>query len=84
MFHAVLLQPYVENDTYGTNFPRPPPKILEGEEVVYEVESILKHRHRGRGYQYLMKWKGYLITEATWEAEMAFSNDRNMLTTYKD
>ena len=83
VFHAILLWPYVENDTHRANFPRPPPELLEGEEV-YEVESILKHRCGGRGYQYLIKWKGYLITKATWEAEMAFSNDGNMLTTYKD
>ena len=83
VFHAVLFRPYVENDVHGANFPQPPPQLLEGEEV-YEVESILKHRHRGRGYQYLIKWKGYPVTEATWEAEAAFSDDRNTLVTYKD
>ena len=83
IFHAVLLQPYVENDTHGANFPRPPPELLEGEEV-YEAESILKHRQRGRGYQYLIKWKRYPITNATWEAKTAFSNDGNMLTEYKN
>ena len=43
VFHAVLLQPYIENKTHGVNFPQPPPELLEGEEV-YEVESIIKHR----------------------------------------
>ena len=43
VFHAVLLRPYVENEIHGANFPRPPPDLLEGEEV-YEVETILKHR----------------------------------------
>ena len=83
VFHAILLRPYIENDTHGANFPWPPPELLEGEEV-YEVESILKHRRQGCGYQYLWKWKGYLITEATWESELAFSNDGNMLAEYKD
>ena len=83
IFHAVLLRPYIENKIHGANFPQPPPELLEGEEV-YEVESILKHRWRGRRYQYLIKWKEYLITDVTWEAEMAFSNDGNMLTTYKN
>jgi Chromo (CHRromatin Organisation MOdifier) domain len=41
-----------------------PQALLEGEEV-YEVETILKHQRRGRGYQYYVKWKGYPITEAT-------------------
>ena len=83
VFHAVLLCPYIENEVHGANFPRPPPDLLEGEEV-YEVESILKHRRQGRGYQYCLKWKGYPITDATWESESTFSNDGDMLTTYKN
>ena len=83
VFHAVLLQPYIENKTHGANFPQPSPELLEGEEV-YEVESIRKHRRRGRGYQYLLKWKGYPLTDATWESELAFSDDGDMLAAYKD
>ena len=83
VFHAVLLRPYFENEVHGANFPRPPPELLEREEV-YEVKSILKHRCRGRGYQYLIKCKGYPITDATWEAKTAFSNDGNLLAIYKD
>ena len=83
VFHAILLQPYIENETHGANFPRPPPELLGGEEV-YEVESIIKHRRQGQEYQYLLKWKGYPITDATWESESAFSDDSNMLATYKD
>ena len=83
VFHAVLLRPYIENEIHGANFPQPPPELLEGEEV-YEVESIVKHRRRGWGYQYLLKWKGYPLTDATWESESAFSDDGNMLAAYKD
>jgi Chromo (CHRromatin Organisation MOdifier) domain len=66
VFYAALLQPYRENEVYGENYIRPPPDIEEGEEV-YEVEQILKHKKRGRGYEYLIKWVSYLITEALWE-----------------
>jgi transposase InsO family protein len=82
VFHAILLRPYIENETHGGNFPRPIPELIEGEEV-YEVDSIIKHRRRGRGYQYYIKWKGYPITEATWENETAFSDDGDMLEQYK-
>ena len=82
VFHAVLLRPYIENKTHGGNFPRPIPELIEGEEV-YEVDSIIKHRQRGQGYQYYIEWKGYPITEATWENETAFSNDGDMLEQYK-
>ena len=54
IFHAVLLRPYIENKIHAANFPQPPPELLEGEEV-YKVESILKHRWRGKRYQYLIK-----------------------------
>jgi Chromo (CHRromatin Organisation MOdifier) domain len=83
LFITTLLQPYIENEVYGNNYPRPLPKLLEGEEV-YEVEMILKHWRRGRGYQYYVKWKGYPITKATWESESAFSNDDDMIQLYKD
>ena len=82
VFHAVLLRPYIENETHGNNFLKPPPELLQGEEV-YEVETILKHWKRGRGYQYHIKWKGYPISEATWESEAAFSSDGNMVQEYK-
>ena len=49
MFYVTLLQPYIENKVYGNNYPRPLPELLEGEEV-YEVETILKHQQRGKGY----------------------------------
>ena len=58
VLHATLLHPYKENEVYGENYPRPLPDIENGEEV-YEVEQVLKHRRRGRGYEYLVKWAGY-------------------------
>jgi Chromo (CHRromatin Organisation MOdifier) domain len=82
VFHAMLLKPYVETKVHGENFSRPIPDILDGEEV-YNVETILKHRRRGRSYQYLIKWEGYPISEASWEPEKAFSNDGNLLAIYK-
>jgi Integrase zinc binding domain/Chromo (CHRromatin Organisation MOdifier) domain len=82
VFHAVLLKPYIETEVHGENFSRPIPDILNGEEV-YNVETILKHRKRGWSYQYLIKWEGYPISEASWEPETAFSDDGNLLSTYK-
>ena len=83
VFHASLLRQYKETEVYGANYPRPPPEIEEGEEI-YEVESILKHRRRGRGYQYFVKWAGYPISEASWEPEHVFSEDGDLLKRYKE
>ena len=82
-FHAVLLQPYTETKAHGNNYPQPLPDLLEGEEV-YTVKQILKHQHRGRGYQYNILWEGYPITEASWESETAFSTDGDTLSSYKE
>ena len=45
MFHATLLQQYKETEVYGANFSKPPPELIEGEEV-YEVENIRKEDER--------------------------------------
>jgi transposase InsO family protein len=82
VFHATLLRLYKENETYGTNFPQPPPVLQDGEEL-YEIETILNHRKRGRTYQYLVKWDGYPISEASWEPEDVFSADGDTLARYK-
>ena len=81
VFHAILLKPYQENKVYRENFTMPPLELVDGEEV-YQVEMILKHRRRGQGYQYLIKWEGYPITEASWEPESAFSDDGDLLEAY--
>ena len=72
----------MENEVYGENYTLPPPEIKDGEEV-YMVKTILRHRKQGQGYQYLVKWTGYLITEATWEPEASFSDDGDTLVVYK-
>ena len=82
VFHATLLKPYTETKTHGENYTRPPPDLLEDQEV-YEVETIVKHWRRGKGYQYFIKWKGYPIKEAMWELETNISKDGDMLTRYK-
>ena len=82
VFHATLLRSYKENTVYGQNFNKPPPELAEGEEV-YEIETILNHRKRGRGYQYYVKWRGYPISDASWEPEYLFSDDGETLQQYK-
>ena len=82
VFHAALLRSYKENTVYGENYTKPFPELVDGEEV-YDVETILNHRRRGRGYQYFVKWRGYPISDASWEPERSFSEDGDILTQYK-
>ena len=45
---------------------RPVPELVENHEE-YEVETILnKHKLRSRDTEYLVKWRGYHLEEATW------------------
>jgi len=64
IFHASLLSPYRETETHGPNFMKPPSDLIEGEEE-YEVEAITNHKKWGRGYRYLIKWKGYPLSDNT-------------------
>jgi hypothetical protein len=77
VFHVDLLTPYRETEFHGTNYDRPPPDLISGEEE-YEVEQIVASRHfeRGRKLQYLVKWKGYPDAENQWVAkEDVFAED---------
>jgi hypothetical protein len=53
---------------------RPNPVLIEGEVEYYEVESILGKRKTRLGRskrfvtEYLVKWHGYDVTEATWQS----------------
>lgn len=49
----------------------------ESGDVEFEVDRVIRHRRkrgRGRGLQYLVLWKGYDLSEATWEAEDAMEH----------
>ena len=83
VFHATLLQPYKENKVYGENYPWLLLDIENGEEV-YEVKQVLKHRRRGQGYKYLVKWAGYLITEASWKPKSSFTGVMEILQEYQE
>ena len=82
-FHALLLTPYTENEVHRLNYTRPPAELTKQEEKEWEVKCIIGHRKRGRGHQYHVLWKGYPITEATWEPETVFEHVQETLQPYK-
>ena len=61
---------------------RPPsPVVVDGEEE-FEVEAILRHKGSGARRLYQVLWKGYPITEASWEPESHLRNAPQILEEY--
>ena len=83
VFHASLLSPYKETETYGPAFSQPPPDTIDGEEE-YEIEAIVAHRGNGNRRRYYVKWMGYPSSENQWlpEAEL-LRNASSILEEYK-
>ena len=66
VFHVSALKRYNRSAEF-VRVERPPsPIVIEGEEE-YEVEGILRHKGEGASRRYLVLWKGYPLTEASWE-----------------
>ena len=70
-----MLRPYVE-PAPGQGNPAGIP-ILRDQIEEYEIERIIRHRRvrgRGKGYEYLVLWKGYDLSEAQWLKEPELEN----------
>ena len=82
VFHATLLSPYQETDTHGPNFSRPPPNMIDAKEE-YEIDRIMAHCGNSKNHQYLTAWKGYPLSENTWEPESNLPHTLLLLKAYK-
>ena len=58
------------------------PSYPSGGSSEYEVEDLIRHCGRGVHRQYLVLWKGYPFTEATWEYERDLKNPLDILEAY--
>ena len=56
----------------------PDPIPVDGAEE-YEVEEILSHRKRGKGFQFLTSWKGYPSHEAIWLPSRNFIDSHGVI-----
>ena len=68
VFHVSNLKRFRRSNEFVREDQPLPPILVDGEEE-YEVEGILRHKGDGARRRYLVLWKGYPLTEATWEPE---------------
>ena len=57
------------------------PIVVNGEQE-FEVEAILRYKGTGARRLYQVLWKGYPITEASWEPESHLCNTPQILEDY--
>jgi len=72
VFHVSKLEPYHEDPQFP-NFPQPPPDVLEGEPE-WEVEEVLDSKLDRSTLKFLVKWKGWSISDNSWEPEDNLTN----------
>ena len=60
----------------------PLPPVLVGDTLEYEAEGILQYQGTGARCWYLVLWKGYPLTEATWKPESHLTNAPDILEEY--
>ena len=82
VFHTSLLSSYKETKAHGPNFSKPPPDLI-GTEEEYEVEQIISHCGTTGRRRYLTAWKGYSLSENTWEPESNLQHALEILGAYK-
>ena len=81
VFHVSNLKRYKRSPEFDRT-ELPPPLVLVDREKECEVEAILRHKGQGARRLYQVLWKGYPITEASWELESHLQNAPQILADY--
>jgi hypothetical protein len=81
VFHVSNLRKYTRSEEFD-RVEQPPPPIVVDDDEEYEVEAILRHKGKGARRLYQVLWKGYPVTEASWEPESHLRNASSLLEDY--
>jgi hypothetical protein len=81
VFHVSLLDRYIESDIPTRTQP-PPPSVLVDNQVEFEVEEVLDSKIMQKRLFYLVKWKGYPVSDNSWEPASHLSNTRDLVDSF--
>ena len=81
IFYVFSLKRYYWSEEFE-RVERPPSPIMVNDEEEFEVEAILRHKGSGARRLYQVLWKGYPITEASWEPKSHLCNAPQILEEY--
>ena len=84
VFYVSLLKKYQGNSNEFSRKVPPPPEIIVGNDKEYEVEMILNKRIIRNKPQYLIKWTGYPLYDATWEPLGNLNNAKELVKEFEE
>jgi len=79
VFHVSLLEPKTKDIVHSLIQPPPPPPEIIDDTEEFEVEQILDSRLFRKRLQYLVHWKGYSVSERSWEPVENLQNSLDVL-----
>ena len=81
VFHISLLEPYKSSLIPGRIIP-PPPPVEVMTDTEWEVESILDSKYLRSRLLYFVKWKGYPISDNSWEPAVNLENSPILISKF--
>jgi len=81
VFHVSLLDRYIESDI-PTRVQPPPQPIIIDNQVEFEAEEVLDSKVMRKRLFYLVKWKGYPVSDNSWEPAFHLTNARDLVDSF--